>query len=411
MRWEELNKINKKYGDSFYIIEPNSFSENYTSLLSSFRKYYHNTHIGYSYKTNYLPYYCKMIGNLGGYAEVVSDFEYSLAIKYGVHPAKIIVNGPYKKQKDLHRYLLNQSIVNLDSFYEIENLLALAESNPNEKYSVGVRCNFAVAESQISRFGFDVENEDVIVALRSLANVSNIEIKGLHCHYPNRDLDSFRIRISELLKLSETLLSATPEYLDIGGGYFGKMEKSLAQQFKGDIPDFAQYGEIIGSKIDDYYAGYKPSDKPKLFIEPGSAIVANTIKYIVKILDIKNIRGQDIAMTTGSRFNMGMFSSPIVLPMKRYSKYAGELSSSNFKSIHISGYTCIENDYLAMDYSGPLKVGDYLEFSNVGSYSLVFKPPFILPNCSILKYNGEKDGYIELKRAESMDDIMRTYNY
>ena len=38
---------------------------------------------GNSYKTNYTSYICKPVKNLGGYAEVVSDMEYQVALLNG----------------------------------------------------------------------------------------------------------------------------------------------------------------------------------------------------------------------------------------------------------------------------------------------------------------------------------------
>ena len=47
-------------------------------------------------------------------------------------------------------------------------------------------------------------------------------------------------------------------------------------------------------------------------------------------------------------------------------------------------------------------------FENCGSYSLVMKPPFILPNFPVLDIS---EGEVELiKRAETFEDIFHTYN-
>jgi diaminopimelate decarboxylase len=411
LNWEKLHNISGIHGDSYYLVEPSVYIKNYTDLLDSFRKYYPNSHIGYSYKTNYLPYLCKLIDELGGYAEVVSDFEYSLALKNGVNPIKIIVNGPYKKSEDLYKYLSNNSIVNLDSFYEIDLIENIAARNPTKKYGVGIRCNFEINESLSSRFGFDVEGDEFHSAVNKLMSFPNIDIKGLHCHFPNRDIESFRTRINRLLHLSEKLLNTTLDYIDVGGGYYGKMVDSLAAQFEGDIPDFNEYGYAVASRVEDYYRGYDQNDKPKLFLEPGGAIVGNTIKYVVKVIDIKVIRGQYIATTTGSRFNMGLFSSSAILPMERFGDPDSSQAPNKYESIHLAGYTCIENDYLMKNYRGIIRVGDYLVFSNVGSYSLVFKPPFILPNCAVLHYDLDCKSYVELKKAETLEDIMNTYKY
>lgn len=57
-----------------------------------------------------------------------------------------------------------------------------------------------------------------------------------------------------------------------------------------------------------------------------------------------------------------------------------------YNDLDFVGFTCIEGDVLYHNYNGKLAQGDVIVISNCGSYSLVMKPPFILPNflCLIL---------------------------
>jgi diaminopimelate decarboxylase len=66
-----LDKIAAKHGPSFYLLDSRQFEDNFVRLASAFQKYYPKTTIAYSYKTNYVPRYCEIVSNLGGYAEVV----------------------------------------------------------------------------------------------------------------------------------------------------------------------------------------------------------------------------------------------------------------------------------------------------------------------------------------------------
>ncbi len=58
---------------------------------------------------------------------------------------------------------------------------------------------------------------------------------------------------------------------------------------------------------------------------------------------------------------------------------------NQYQSIDFGGYTCIESDYIYKNYNGDLAEGDYVIFGNAGSYSVVLKPPFILPNFAIVE--------------------------
>ncbi len=82
-----------------------------------------------------------------------------------------------------------------------------------------------------------------------------------------------------------------------------------------------------------------------------------------------------------------------------------------YQDVDFVGYTCIESDYLYRGFSGKLAVGDYVVFSNVGSYSLVLKPPFILPNFAVVEYDT-RYGSIELVREnETFEDVFRTFKF
>lgn len=86
-----------------------------------------------------------------------------------------------------------------------------------------------------------------------------------------------------------------------------------------------------------------------------------------------------------------------------------------YENLDMVGFTCIEGDVLNKDYCGELAAGDVIIINNCGSYSLVMKPPFILPNfpvVDICNMNIETGEGVELiKRGETFDDIFHTFNF
>jgi diaminopimelate decarboxylase len=403
-----LKELTSIYGDSFYILDSLKFEKNYDEFLYEFRRYYPKTYIGYSYKTNYIPKLCSIIKEKNGYAEVVSNMEFDLAIKIGMNPEKIIVNGPNKRKDDLKRMLLLGSIINLDSFNEIEIIKEIASNNKNRKLRIGFRCNFEINGVTNSRFGFDVKSKIFFNVFQELQNIENVHIMGLHCHFPNRNLESYESRVENIITQSDRLFPNNPEYLSIGGGYSGKMVKSLEKQFKYKIPSFQEYANVVASKFNSHYKNFEYNSKPKLFLEPGTAIVSDTMKFVAKVIDIRNISGNIIATTTGSKFNLGSFSSVVNLPLTIYSRMKNK-TDNYYNSIDIAGYTCIESDYLYKGYVGHINVGDYVVFGNVGSYSFLFKPPFILPNVAIIDLDVTNNYHKVVKRKELFSDIFGTF--
>ncbi len=401
-----LHNIEKQFGESFYILDSKKFSANFNEFLGEFTKIYPKTNIGYSYKTNYTPKLCRIIDQKGAYAEVVSTMEYDLAIKIGVNPKNIIVNGPYKNKEALKKFLLNGSNVNIDSYKEAELIQKLAIENKDTLLSIGLRCNFEINDPLISRFGFDIDSDEFYTLFDSLNDIENIIIKGIHCHFPNRDLESYTPRVEKILKLADRLFEEPPEYIDVGGGYFGRVEESLQKQFSIRVPEYREYAEVIATKFQEHYKNLDKNKKPTLLLEPGSALVGDTMQFVAKVMDVKTIRGKNIALTSGSKFNIGLLTSNVNMPMKVFSD---SRNRTKYSEIDIAGFTCIEGDYLYKGYSGNINIDDYLVFSNVGSYSIVFKPQFILPNVPVIEYNDKDTNYEVIKRQETVEDVFSTF--
>ncbi len=118
MTAESLKQLSDRFGDAFYILDSKQFRQNFAELKAEFSKIYPNFNIAYSYKTNYTPKLCRIVNELGGFAEVVSDME--IALRIGVEPKKIIWSGPYKNAKKVEQLLVMGGTVNIDSAYEID---------------------------------------------------------------------------------------------------------------------------------------------------------------------------------------------------------------------------------------------------------------------------------------------------
>jgi diaminopimelate decarboxylase len=186
---EDINRILNTYSSPIYVFRSKDFISNYNTLLSTFRSIYPKYKIAYSYKTNYTPRICQIVKQLGGYAEVVSDMEYTLAKRLGYSNNQIIYNGPNKGEK-MTEHLLLGGILNIDNLQEVDRVCTIAEANKTKQFNVGIRVNIDVGQNFISRFGLEAEGPEFKDAFRKLNAISNIKIVGLHCHL--RSLRIFR---------------------------------------------------------------------------------------------------------------------------------------------------------------------------------------------------------------------------
>lgn len=408
LQWNSLESLRDQLGDAFYVVDVVKFEQNYLDLLGEFKKHYPNSNIGYSYKTNYMPDLCRRVLDLGGYAEVVSEMEFDFARRIGVPADRIIFNGPYKSERSFRGALIGGATVNLDSARDLGFLLKLADDKPHRTFSIALRCNFELSEGAVSRFGFDIDGDMFRNALKAIADSRNVNLVGLHCHFPDRDKSSYEVRVEKLLALADKVFGdVVPKFLNIGGGFFGEIPVSLKKAFSIKHVTFSEYAQVVASAMARRY-GVEPGC-PELLLEPGTAIVANTMRFVCRVADVKTVRGKTFATVAGSIFNISPVARNLSLPQRVIAR-SGD-AQSDARRFDIVGFTCIEGDVMSRDVSGDVSVGDFIEYSNVGSYSIVMKPPFILPNFPIIQFSSATDPrqWTLVKKAETVDYIFQNY--
>ncbi|MCF7969615.1 MAG: hypothetical protein K9L22_00425 [Methylococcaceae bacterium] len=405
--WKQLNNLTTFFGDSFYIIDLAQFTRNYQNFLNAFQIIYPKSQIAYSYKTNYTPRLCQLAEEMKGYAEVVSGMEYELALRIGVAPERIIFNGPYKQKADFEQALLNNSIVNIDSAYEVQYICELSSQYPQKMIRVGIRCNFVIGTESPSRFGFDINNATFQTSINVLRNLPNCKIIGIHCHFlpPERSAEGYRKIAQQMINLALTKFAKDAlEFIDLGGGFFSAMPTELQQQFSHSIPTFSEYGYAIAS---EFKRAFPDNKGPELILEPGISLTADTTKFVTKIIDIKTQGEHQIALAAASRYDIKPTLSDRNLPI---TVFPAPDSASQQGVFDIVGSTCMENDFLHHNYSGKLGVNDYIVFDNVGAYTNVLRPPFINFASPVLSIDAQENIEI-IRRRETLNDIFSTYTF
>jgi len=391
--FQSVEHLEKQFGSPLYILHVEKLRKNYRKMERAFKSRYENFIIGYSYKTNYIPYLCKELNQLGAYAEVVSRLEYDLALKLGVHPERIIFNGPVKTYGDYEQVFQNKSIINIDSLYEIGFIEEYCKKHDDEIVKVGIRVNFPLQDEEsenvlqegysISRFGICLENGQFEEAMKRLNAINNVQLVGFHGHFSTKDraVKHYEKITKKLCELAKTYIHYGLEYIDVGGGIFGEMHPA----FNIKTPTIDDYAEAICNVMNKEFANC--TVKPKLILEPGISMVANTVLFLTKVIEVKKVQDQYFVVTNGSVHNIKPTMHKTRLPMKIIQR-----SLENEKeTFHIVGYTCMEKDYIASNVLEILpKVGDYILFENVGAYTIVFNPPFIQTRPGIVAYHDSK---------------------
>jgi diaminopimelate decarboxylase len=354
-----------------FILREPVLRDNLAALQQGFVAGWPNLIVGYSYKTNALPWLLAWLKERGVWAEVVSTPEYELAQHLGYDASAIILNGPNKGYTTLRTALDAGAMVNLDHFQEIEWLLHNAP--PDKTWKVGLRLNLPIEKdfpdasitgAEPGRFGFSVENGDFEQAVQQLQK-AGIVVNGLHTHHSTRTKSAeIFAYLAKKAGQCAANIAGTLEYVDIGGGFYGD---------KPGAPTYAEYGAAIGAALSRYFS----PDCTALVVEPGVALAASCFSYRCTVTDVRTRGGCTFITTDGSAMQIDPQMSGRRFPvqvLRQNPTAEGPVCPEQI----ICGYTCMERDRFARLRDLPaLQPGDQLHFALTGAYTLAFTPLFI----------------------------------
>lgn len=386
----------------YFVIDEAILQKYYHMLTDSLCRNWGNYLVGYSFKTNSLPWLVSFVKKNGAYAEVVSEDEYLLARHLGYQNHEIIYNGPYKSESSFREVLLAGGYVNLDSQLELSWLSRLASEYPAQTFSIGIRANFDLEKmcpgettmGEISgRFGFCYETGKFAEALQILRDIPNVSVTGLHLHSSSksRSVKIFRSIAQMACKLQQEF-GLSLSYVDLGGGYCGGMEGR---------PEYPDYFPAVAEELSKCFT----PEKTKLIVEPGISLISKCSTFVTSVFDTRDIKGTRYVMTDGSRFNIDA-----TMIKTSHLFHIIEKEQTNEMPVIpqqvISGYTCMECDRMFIYENQPeLIPGDQIVYENVGGYTMSLNPLFIqyFPPVYI-KRNGS---LIQVRRKWTPEDYVQ----
>lgn len=386
---------------SFYVADVDRFRGNVSELLDQMRAHYPRVRLGYSYKTNYLAAFARAADALGCLAEVVSRMEYDYALHLGVPGDRILFNGPVKTRADLEHAISFGSTIICDSVSEAREAIGLArELSPATPARLALRCELDVSTPG-TRFGIDLtaaEGHDLLDRIRA---EDRVDLVGIHAHHSgDRSAARYEKRTSELISLHQDLLAGHPiEFIDVGGGLGSQMPPELAAQMSFDVPAYSEYAAAIGGTMAAEYG----DGGPELILEPGMALLADTVSFATQVVRTKSPRGGRVAVVDGSLFNVKPLRSQVNLP----AQVVRNSSTGQAGTWSFVGHTCMEIDVLHEGHVGEVAEGDYVLMPNLGAYTTVLNAPFIRPLPPIVGLEGGQQ--TQLRPPLDVDYLVQTY--
>lgn len=360
--------LHNEFQTPCFILDEKELGRSILGFQNALNNNFPKATLGYSVKTNSLPYSLREALKYGCFAEVVSYDEYNLARTCGYDVRHIIYNGPMKSKESFLEAVQGGAIVNIETKREIKWLRELPLKN---EYSVGIRLNINISkvspddadgDNDNSRFGFSDETNEFIDVIKQLKEMPNIRLAGLHIHRTAHSR-SLRFYDKSIRYACEVIKKYGLElaYLDVGGGYYGIFPNK---------PTYQQYSNVFYLALMEYGLEHL-----RVIVEPGNALVASCFHFLCEVIDVKHVEENRWFITTdGSRNDVD--------PFFRKSSYMTEIVSKGngqiVKEQVIGGCTCLEYDRLfTIDNSKLLGIGDRILYKNVGAYTMCLSPLFI----------------------------------
>ncbi|ABO49664.1 diaminopimelate decarboxylase [Desulforamulus reducens MI-1] len=367
-------ELAKKYGTPLYVIDEALFRQNCQNYYRSFTEEY-GTEVIYASKTLSNLAICTIVEQEGLGLDVVSGGELFTAAKARFPMERVYFHGNNKSPDEL-RLALDYKVgrIVVDNLYELELLNAIAGEKDTKasiilRLSPGVEAHTHeyIKTGQIdSKFGLAIENGMAMSAVMRSLELSNILLKGIHCHIGSQifELASYAHAAEVMMNFVQKIFQETgylAEELNLGGGlgiYYSE----------GDYPrSVKEYADILMSAVRAKAAEFD-IPAPKVIVEPGRSISGPSGTTLYRIGAIKDIPGIRKYVSVDG----GMSDNP--RPALYKSKYeaclANRVNEEPIEQVSIAGKCCESGDMLIWDIKLPvITTGDILAISCTGAYN------------------------------------------
>ena len=336
---------------------------------------------------------------------MVSGFEYEKAIANGVPGNKIIFNGPDKSKEDLSLAINNGSLIHIDHFDELYDIIDITEQS-ELKAKVAIRINMDTGiYPQWDRFGFNYENGEAWAAVNKIMSASSLELNGLHTHIGTyiTTAVTYGIATKKLTDLAVRIdrkFDHAIKYIDLGGGFASKNTLKGAYLPGSDTcPTFDEYAQAITDAMNN--SDIRHDRMPTLFLETGRALIDDAGYLAGTVLANKRLADGRRSLIIDIGINM-LFTSfwyeHNIVPAQDHQQDSEDTT--------IYGPLCMNIDVIRSAVQFPLlEKGDNVVISRIGAYNMTQWLQFITyrPKIVMINTDGKAEIIRENENAETMN--------
>lgn len=414
-----VEKLAKEYGTPLLIFSEQRLIDNFNSLKKAFKKYYPDTFIYYSIKTNFETQILKSLKAAGSFGEIASGLELEIANTAGFSGKDLIMDGPAWTDRDITAAIKSGvSVLNVDSLDLMARVNKIA-AKQNKKVEVSFRIYPEIKisllksfiESFISKFGMPYSKS--FDAYKKLSDFKFIIPVAISTHIGSMVTDPsfYEKTVDKLVDLAARLrkeLGLDIRDINLGGGfgvqslnYYSIQNIILSKAGIAKYSKAASIEEFAQKITKRFIFQLKKNNLPnlRLILEPGRFVVSDSGIMLTKVVSIKD---NWIFLDGG----INLIPESIFF-IRRGFIVPGKIKAPLNKIYNIAGPTLNTADVLAENQKLPkLQVGDLVVVLDAGAYSLPRSNQFTMLRPAAL-YVTKRGKIKYLRREETSDDILK----
>lgn len=370
----------------------------------------------------------RILAQEGFGADLVHAGELEVAVRAGIGPRLISLNGSGKDRATVERAVGLGARITIDDVREIELARAAAQA-AGKRAVVRMRLRpYVDTDARMEATGVPIADVygtyksgipyDSLPEVGKALSMPELDVSGVMMHMGRytTDLDiigRFSHRFGELAaELSDMWHGWTPATIDIGGGFappvdgFGRGRADFTDP--PTPPEIERYAEVICRNLESGLAtgGISPEGRT-LEIEPGRSLFAPCGIHVATVLNVKRQTSPfpftwvdtDTSVTFLTDIQYSSARPPVVLVNDE------QRAPASLDEVRIVGHSCHADVLARSAFLPPLQERELLAFCFTGAYHEVGSSNFnVMPRPATVLVR-ETDSYL-VRRAETVHDVL-----
>lgn len=421
----DLGELAARNGTPLYVVSERQLRQNARATIRAFSQRWAEGPVLVmpSIKANLSLALRHILTEEGTGCDTFGSGELDAALRAGVNPDWISVNGATKGVELIERAIVAGARITLDSIAELElvreaaaRLGAVAKArlrlrpwldidDPTELLAEGTSIRIAT-----QRYKPGIPTEQVLAIPREVVEAPELELRGVMTHIgrqgrePRIWAEEARWVAEMVGRLSEQWGGWRPREIDLGGG-FPAPRDPFAGGHDERAPTIDDYADAITRALRaGLSAAGVDADGISLEVEPGRSLYANAGLHLTRVLHVK-AQNEPVPLRWVETDTSEIFVADVVFERNRWTAVAADRAdAASTTTADIVGISC-NPDVIVADAQLPdVAAGDLIALLDTGAYQDANASNFnALPRPATVLVNGTEAEVI--KRAETSADV------